>query len=177
MRAFPANLLTSDGTDGAWWVAYVRSRHEKTLSNYLEQREIPHYLPQREHRISYRGRTRRSYLPLFAGYVFLSTTPTQRQAALASDVIASFLEVKDQSRLLGELRELWQLECSGVPLQAHPYLDVQSPVEVVDGPFAGLRGTVVRIKNALRLVVSVSLLRRSVAVDITRDAVVPMASA
>jgi transcription antitermination factor NusG len=51
----------------------------------------------------------------------------------------------------------------------HPYLDVGSRVRVVQGALAGITGWVVRYKSTFRLVVSVSILQRSVAVEIDAD--------
>jgi hypothetical protein len=41
------------------------------------------------------------------------------------------------------------------------------------GPLAGIEGTIIEVKSKCRLIVSVSLLQRSVFVEIDRDWVVP----
>jgi hypothetical protein len=175
-RLFPPDLFERDPGDGRWWVAHVRGRHEKMLAGHLLRHAVPHYLPQRERKIQYRGRTRVSHLPLFSGYVFLAATPAQRVTALTSDAIVSFLEVKDQLCMHRELCELWRLERCGADLLAHPYLDGCNIVEVVDGPFKGARGTFLRYKGTSKLIISITLLRRSVAVEVERGAVSPLAA-
>jgi transcription antitermination factor NusG len=83
------------------------------------------------------------------------------------------LEVLDQPRLDAELRALWRLQESGASLVPHPYLGPGDAVEVVEGPFRGLSGTVLREKGRTRLVVAVTFLRQSVAAEFEREALAP----
>ncbi len=46
-------------------------------------------------------------------------------------------------------------------------------MKIVSGAFRGYRGTVLREKGRTRLVVSVTLLRQSVAAELERDALAP----
>jgi hypothetical protein len=64
---------------------------------------------------------------------------------------------------------------SGVQRQSIPLLAIGDRVRVVDGALRGLEGILIREKSRLRLVISVSLLQRSVAADVDRDCVVPAA--
>jgi hypothetical protein len=157
----------------AWWVAHVRSRQEKHLGRQLLDQRISYYLPQREQRIRRMGRWQSSFLPLFPGYPFLRGTPLQRAAALRSNLIVNLLAVDDEALLEGELRALWQLQCSGAPLVPHPFLTVCDAVEIIHGPFQGYRGTVLREKGSYRLVVSITLLRKSVATELDREVLAP----
>jgi transcription antitermination factor NusG len=159
-----------------WRVAYVRSRQEKELARHLLQHAVPFYLPLAEKRVRRAGRQLVSHLPLFPGYVFFRGTSLERRTALASDRIVSVLEVCDQTLLDTELRSLWRLQESGAPLVPVPYLGPGAAVEVIEGPFRGLSGTVLREKGRTRLVVSVTLLRQSVATELEREALAPAAS-
>ena len=93
-----------------WRVAHVRSRQEKLLARHLLESEIPFYLPQIEKTTSRGGRRFVSYVPLFGGYVFFRGDDATRRRALRSNVIANLIEVDDQGRLEGELRQLRQLQ-------------------------------------------------------------------
>jgi transcription antitermination factor NusG len=61
-------------------------------------------------------------------------------------------------------------------LDAEPwrYLEVGQRAYIQDGPLEGVVGILVTIKNTNRIVLSVSLLRRAVAVEIDRDSVRPI---
>jgi transcription antitermination factor NusG len=161
-----------DGAD-RWWVAYTRSRQEKNLSRHLLLAAVPFYLPQREHRFRAGDRIRTSHLPLFTGYVFFRGNLHDRLTALRSNLIVNLIDTPDQAQLASELRSLWILQTTGEPLVAHPYLAPGDEVEVTEGALKGYRGVVLREKGKVRLVVSITLLRQSVAIELDREALHP----
>jgi len=75
-----------------------------------------------------------------------------------------------------ELRAVERFVASGLPVEPWPFLKVGELVLVDDGPLAGLEGTLVEVKNRYRIVVSLTLLQRSVAVEIDRDCIRPVTS-
>ena len=158
---------------GPWWVAHVRSRQEKALARHLLQWVVPFYLPQREHRFRAGDRWRTSHLPLFTSYVFFRGGAGERLKALKSNLIVHLLTVREEDGLEQQLRSLWLLQLNGAPLVPHPYLGPGDDVEVTAGPLKGYRGRVLREKGNYRLVVSITLLRQSVAADVDRAALAP----
>lgn len=158
-----------------WWVAHTRSRQEKLLARHLRAQDVPCYLPQRERRTTSGGKVRTAHLPLFPGYVFLRGAGAERLAAYGSGVVVRLLEVPDQAAIERELGALWRLQSSGAPLVPWQYLGPGDEVEIVDGPLKGWTGTVLREKGSLRLVVSVTFLRQSVAAEVDREIVAPLA--
>jgi transcription antitermination factor NusG len=165
-----------DLPDLPWRVAYVHSRREKEVARLLLAHGVPFYLPLAGKQVRRAGRRFVSYLPLFPGYVFFRgprDLGAARRTALADDRVVSVLEAADQEELATELRALWRLQESGASLAPYPYLGKGDAVEVVDGPFRGLGGTVLREKGRTRLVVSVTLLRQSVAAEFEREALAP----
>jgi transcription antitermination factor NusG len=170
---FPPHLFELRRSDDPWWVAHVRSRQEKGLARHLHGEGVGFYLPQSAKEVRRNGRTFVSHLPLFPGYLFFRGSAAERLAALRSDLIVQVLAVGDQAGLGRELESLWRLQQSGAPLVPHPYLGPGDEVEIVDGPLRGWTGTVLREKGRLRLVVSVTMLRQSVAAELDRDALAP----
>jgi transcription antitermination factor NusG len=168
---FPEDIFRLSVTDFPWGVAHVKSRTEKALARYLAALRIPFYLPVGERRARRCGRNLVSYLPFFPGYVFLRGKSESRAAAMRSGVVVRLLDVSDQDLLDRELAEIRALQVSGAPLVVHPYLSPGNAVRIREGPFRGHFGVVVREKGSARLVVSVSMLRRSVAVELERDVV------
>jgi len=63
--------------------------------------------------------------------------------------------------------------CQSLRAQPHPFLIVGRRVRIIRGPFAGLEGVLKKKKNSLRVVVSLSLIQRSVAVDVDIAELVP----
>ena len=58
---------------------------------------------------------------------------------------------------------------SSLPVQPYPFLESGRRVRIDRGPLAGLEGVVVEVKKQFRIVVSVTLLQRSVSTEIDRD--------
>jgi len=171
---FPSNLFELSPVDRPWWAAYVRSRQEKGLARHLAQQGVGFYLPQAEKQVRRAGRTFVSHLPLFPGYLFFRGAASARRTALESNLIVQVLPVEDQGRLHEELASLWRLQLAGAPLVPHPWIEPGDEVEIVDGPFQGWTGMVLREKGRMRLVVSISLLRQSVAAELDREVLAPL---
>jgi transcription antitermination factor NusG len=173
----PETLFELSADRWPWWVAHVRSRQEKALARECRLREIPFYLPLREHRAP-RGRKRRvAFLPLFPGYVFVrGDAEHERLEVLRTNLCVNVLGVLDQEALASDLAQVRRLQESGLPLVAHPELTKGSLVKVAGGAFAGLTGRVTRLRGKDRFVVSVRFIHRSVSVEVDRDEIEPEAS-
>jgi len=170
----PSHLFELPRAEHPWWVARVRSRQEKGLARHLAGHQVGFYLPQEKKQTLRAGRSFVSSLPLFPGYLFFRGPAAVRLEALRSNLVVQVLPVLGQEELQRELVSLWRLQQSGAPLVALPYLEVGDEVEVMDGPFQGWTGKVLREKGRLRLVVSITLLRQSVAAELDREVLAPL---
>ena len=170
---FPEDFFSLSPDEYPWWVAHVASRQEKVLARFLHERSIPFYLPQAEKKKKRDGRNFTSYLPLFPGYVFIRGGRDARGQALRSNVIAAAIDVIDQETLATELGQIAELQRSGAMLVPYTEIAPGDPVKITEGVFKGYIGTVVREKGTLRLLVTISLIRQSVLVDVSRDGVAP----
>jgi transcription antitermination factor NusG len=165
----PQSIFELSEADQPWWVAHTRSRQEKSLARYLLPLGVPFFVPQHEKKLSRGARRRSSYLPLFPGYVFFRGSLAERQTTLQSRLIVQILEVQDQRLLQKELLELHALKESGATLIPFEELHSGDPVQVTEGPFQGYSGVVVRGQTRLRLLISITMLRKTVAVEFDRD--------
>jgi transcription antitermination factor NusG len=168
---FPIGVFDLPVEASPWWVAHVRSRQEKALARYLTPAGVAHYLPQREHRVRRAGRSLVSHLPLFPGYLFFRGSAADRLAALRSNLIVKVLDVFNQGLLAEELQQLHLLQSSGASLTVCEPLAEGDAVRIVEGAFRGYTGVVLRGADKPRLVVSISVLRKAVAVELDRGAV------
>jgi hypothetical protein len=74
-----------------------------------------------------------------------------------------------------EIISVRKIISSGMPSGPAPYqMSLGKKVRIASGVFAGITGTVVRGKNKLRLIVSVELLRKAVAVEIDFNTLPPV---
>jgi transcription antitermination factor NusG len=130
---------------------------------------VPFYLPTAERRSIISGRRRVSYFPLFPGYVFFRGREEARRVAFASRVIVRLLPIPDPDRLQAELAQLKRLQDAGAVMTPFVPLSAGEAVRVVEGPFRGYSGIVLREASRLRLLVSISMLKRTVAVELPRE--------
>lgn len=171
---FPKDLFGLSEKSVPWWVAHVRSRQEKSLARHLVRSGIPFYLPLHEKRVRRGGRRFVSHLPLFPSYVFCRGGGEEKLAAWRTHLVCQILAVTEQEVLTRELAQLRLLQESGASLAPQIAFDPGEAVRVIEGPFEGYVGVVVRSGGRPRLVVSISTLRKSVAVEFEREALTPV---
>lgn len=165
---FPDDLFTSPPNEQRWLVAHVRSRQEKVFARYLLRNRVSYYLPQIERIAERASRRFRSYVPLFAGYVFFRGDGRARGLAVRSGVTVQIIDAEDQELLAAQLGQIRSLQLAGASLSVYEALAPDDVVKITDGPFRGYVGAVVRSARGDRLVVSLSLLRKQVAVELDR---------
>jgi transcription antitermination factor NusG len=169
---FPGNLFSAPEWDGSndsrWWVLHTRPRAEKSLARRFVDRHLSFFLPLHKRQWCNQGRRFCSHVPLFPGYVFLYGDSHARWEALRTNLVANVLPVADQEQLHVDLTRVYQLIVSSVPLQPEEHLAVGTPVEITDGPLAGLAGKVIRQDKQFRFVVEVQFLQRGVSVAVER---------
>jgi transcription antitermination factor NusG len=68
-----------------------------------------------------------------------------------------------------EIAAIQRVGKSGISIMPWPYLQVGHVARIEDGPLRGMTGIIIKIKSGLKLVLSVNLLQRSVAVEIDRS--------
>jgi transcription antitermination factor NusG len=153
-----------------WSVAHVRSRREKLLARHLLQNGVPYYLPQMEKSVQRAGRQFVSHVVLFAGYVFFRGGAAERRIVLRSNVVANLIEVENQALFGEELRQIRRLQLEGASLAPVEELTPGDAVRITEGAFAGYHGVVVHGRRGDRLLVSISLLCKTVSVEFAREA-------
>jgi transcription antitermination factor NusG len=164
-----------DATGMAWFALSVTPRKEKVTARTLRALGYEDFLPLYSLKRRWSDRIKTIEFPLFPGYVFSRFDPKLRlpilKIATVNHVVgpAHKPEPVEESEILA-LRTVCQSGLQAIPC---PYLTVGSKVLIHDGPLSGLEGILVRDKQT-RLVLSVSLLQRSVAVEIDRAWVSPL---
>ncbi len=166
---YPETLLddlVAEPSDRCWRVLYTKARQEKAVSRDLLGYEIPFYLPLIKKESVSRGRRRSSFIPLFAGYVFLYGSEEERTRSLTTNRISRVLSVDDPNLFLHDLRQFRQLIATDAPLTVESRLVPGDRVRVRHGPFAGLEGTVLKRRGKTRLLVCVNFLQQGASVEV-----------
>jgi transcriptional antiterminator RfaH len=98
--------------------------------------------------------------------VFLRGDDQHRLEAVRGNTLVSVLEVADQERLGGDLRQIQQVLASGLPVLPELTHPIGTPIRIMSGPLAGLLGTVVRREKGDEFVAVVQFLGRGVAIEL-----------
>lgn len=159
---------------GQWWVAHTKSRNEKSLAHDLAAKEVSYFLPMTWKVRRIRGRTFKSLLPIFGGYLFFCGQEHQRIDVLRTNRVANLIEVKDQERLVKELSQIEQALVAGANLLPHKYIKEGQRCRVIGGPLAELQGIVVKARNETRLVMQIDMLGQAASVEIGMDMIEPI---
>lgn len=106
--------------------------------------------------------------PLFPGYMFCRLNLHNRLPVLMAPGV---IRIVGRNRLPTPLDEteinaIQTMVTSGLPNQPWPFLQVGDRVQIEGGPLRGLEGILVEVRGAHRLILSVTLIQRSVAVEI-----------
>ncbi len=155
--------------EGQWWVAHTKSRNEKALAWQMMRKEIQYFLPMTMKVSQNKGRTIRSLLPLFTGYVFFCGSENSRLDVLQTNRVANLIEVKNPKQLIDDLFPIEQVIRQGQNLSPHPYIQKGQKCRVIAGPLMGIEGIVVNDSNQTRLVLSVDILGQATSVEIDSD--------
>ena len=162
--------------DENWHAIRVRSRCEKLAESDLTDRGFHVFAAKAPQRRVWADRVRVVEMPLFPGYIFGKFRASQCSAVESAAGVASVVRFGKQDAPV-DAREIDCIKLligSGVEVMRSPLLRVGSPVCVRYGPLKGVRGLLTEVKDRHQLVVTVSILQRSVAVEIDEALVEPL---
>ena len=159
-----------------WYALHTKPRFEKFVTTHLDQKGYPTLLPTYTSRRKWSDRVKTLSLPLFPGYIFCRFNINARLPIVATPGVMRVLGIGRIPTPVNdsEITAIQHIMDSCAQTEPHPYLTAGETVEIESGPLQGLTGIIVRVKNGDRLVVSVSLLMRSVAVELDQVAVRPV---
>ena len=151
-----------------WYAAYTTARHEKVVAQQLTERRVETFLPLYRNLHRWKDRRKLVELPLFPSYVFVRISPREKLRVLQVSGVVQLVSFN------GQLAELPETEINAlrnglehdVYAEPYPYLRVGRRIRVVRGAMAGTEGLLVRKKDKYRVVISIDVLMRSVAVEI-----------
>jgi len=161
-----------------WYALQVRTRYERVVAEYLSGLGYEWFLPLCRDRKRWSDRVKQVELPLFPGYLFCRFDVQSRLPILKTPGVVQIVGYNRQPVPVdeSEIAAIQTLVSSGVPNQPCSFVEIGDRVQIESGPLRGLEGILVESRGRHKLVLSVTLLQRSVAVEIDSLSVTPIDS-
>jgi transcription antitermination factor NusG len=155
-------------SESHWYAAYTSSRHEKSVAQQMEGNRIQYFLPLYHSVRRWKDRRKEIELPLFPGYIFVHVALRDRLQVLRLPGVLQFVAFGGKPAVLpaAEIESLRDGLMRGLRAEPHPYLKLGRRVRVHSGPMSGMEGMLIRRKEKFRVVLSIDLIQRSVAVEV-----------
>lgn len=166
-------ITALNGGPEQWYALVVKPRFDKAVARALELKGYETLVPLYKKVHRYGSRSREFELPLFPGYVCCRFDVRRRISILTTPGVVRVLGDGSAPTALSdnEIESLQTAIRAHMPLQPFPFLNAGQRVRINSGALAGLEGIVLGPKPKLRLVISITLLQRSVLVEIDRESV------
>ena len=162
--------------ESGWYAVQVRPKCERLVAELLCTKGYDQFLPLYVERRRWSDRIKTLELPLIPQYVFCRATP---------DAVGRIVTTPRVIRIVGcgrtpvavdpeEMEALQRIDAHRLRAEPWPFLHPGQSVEIRGGPLDGVRGVLARVKTGHRLVVSVTLLQRAVAVEVDAYSVIAL---
>jgi transcription termination/antitermination protein NusG len=169
----PTSEQRQHSSESPWFALRVKPNHEKSVAAILREKRFEEFLPLFRSRRRWSDRIKAVDLPLFPGYLFcrLNLNLDNRMPLLTTP---GLLYIVGRGRTPepvneGEILDIRLISLSGLPYAPWPSLIIGQKVRLEAGPLCGLEGVLTRIGNQHKIYVSVTLLQRSVSVEVDSD--------
>ncbi|MGH7448578.1 MAG: transcription termination/antitermination protein NusG [Longimicrobiales bacterium] len=182
LRADEPDACVERAGETRWYACYTRSRHEKQVDRLLRERGFETFLPLVPRVSQWKDRRKLVEWPLFPSYVFGRFNPTDVPRVLSTPGVATLVRsngrpapIPDEE--LDNVRRLVHVLSTGAGEPEHrPFMAEGEWVEVMEGPFQGLRGVVVEQRNRRRVLIGIKAIGQGLEVDIETSALRPVAA-
>ena len=167
-----ADLMTPPaevgGTSVRWYSLYVKPKLTKDIAESLREKGYDAFTPISVITRQWRDRIGKIEAPHFPGYVFARLDLRGRMPVLLTPGVHGLVGIGKQPIAIeeDEIANVRRLITSGLPLESWAFLRRGERVTIERGPLAGVSGVFLEMKKSYRLIVSVELIGRSIAVEV-----------
>lgn len=170
MNGEPRNhlALLAEYLELRWYAVYTCANHEKRVAVQLARNSVEHFLPLYEAVRCWKDRRVRLQLPLFPGYVFVRMALKCRFHVLSIPSVVRLVGFNGSPTPLAddEMQALRNGLTHRLRAEPHPYVTVGRRARIIRGPLEGREGVLVRKRGNFRVVLSIDLIQRSIALEI-----------
>lgn len=160
--------VNHSGQNSYWFGLHVRARKEAFVLAHLESHGYECLLPVYKSIRKWSDRVKEVEQPLFPGYLFCRFDFQNRRPLV---ITPGVLQIVGNGKTPipisnAEIEAVQAAQVSGLPSQPWPYIEVGERVRVNYRNLNGLEGILINFRGNHRVVISVSLLQRSVAMEV-----------
>jgi transcription antitermination factor NusG len=169
-------LTSSPSVSDRWYALYTYPRHEKAVREQLGSKSVEAFLPTFVSENRWKDRRVRVETPLFPGYVFTRINLCDRSKVFGIPGVIRMLSFNGMPAPIedSEIEAVRFCLERGVSLEPYPFFEVGDRVRVRSGVLMGLEGFISRCKKERRLIVPISLINQSVAVEVDVQLLEPL---
>jgi transcription antitermination factor NusG len=154
----------------SWYALHTRSRQEKSVARDLQHRGFETYLPLVTQIHHWSDRRKAVEVPLFSGYTFARLTPTPEEVLHVKRIpgVVAIVGVGPAGTAIEpeQIESVRILLAGKHPFENHPFLQFGQRVRICNGALRGLEGILVASKGENKIVVSIELIQRSLAITL-----------
>jgi transcription antitermination factor NusG len=175
----PSKTVPDETVSLPWYALQVASRCEKAVASGLDLRGYSGFLPMYRSRRKWSDRFEDVDLPLFPGYVFCRVDVSRRLPVLRIPGVVRIVGLGKTPVPVDddEIAAVEAVVRSGLLTRPCPFLKVGQTVTIEEGPLRNVSGILTEIRGSQQLIVSVTLLQRSLAVAVPRSSIRPAGGA
>ncbi len=164
--------------EARWYAVHTYPQNEKKVATELEQRGIKTFLPLRRERHRWSDRVKLVQVPLFPCYTFVHIVPSPQLRSVVRQTrrVIRLLSANDEPIPIpdSEIESMKTLVAGEVPVTPCEFLQAGQKVRICGGSLDGLEGSLVVRNGERKLVLSVNLIQRSLALSLEGYKVEPM---
>ncbi len=161
-----SDIEIAAANDAPWYAIWTRSRAEKAVYDQLVRKEIETFLPTVRRISRWKDRKKELDWPLFPGYCFARFDPRETLPILKCVGVAAIISVDGKPAPIAteEIDAIQRLVSTELKFDPCPFLKEGDLVEVMHGPLKGVVGRLVRKGPQTKLVLSITMINRAVAI-------------
>ncbi|MBV9404987.1 MAG: UpxY family transcription antiterminator [Acidobacteriaceae bacterium] len=154
-----------------WYGIRTRSNHEKITAAILENKGYEQFLPLYHRNRRWSDRVVKADYPLFPGYVFCRFDSKQRLPIVTTPGVVSIVGFGKEPAPIPEeeIRGVQAILDSGIRTEPCPFLREGARVRINQGSLEDVEGILLKKKNEWRMVVSITMLQRSLWLEVDRE--------
>lgn len=171
--AYSRSMVTEKEEMIHWYAIYTRPRFEKKVYEQLTEKGLEVYLPLVKKVRQWKDRKKKVDMPLFPSYIFARFDYKYRFDILPISGVVKIVNFRGEPAVIPD----WQID-SLKRMMEHPqkvrledYMRPGEVVEVTDGLFKGMRGTIKTVKDETRLIITIEGIMQTVSVELDTYAV------